>query len=309
MSPEENFNPDDRSVESHQYKDHTILILNPEKSHREQSYIILGPNGDVVDQWWDNLTVGISYLDAAKEHVNFYEPPSTDKVTVDRDVVQRLIDSTLEHDAPLRHVQDAADYIIARRQIGNPLVRAGEQLPRYMYDGRFEPGHQYDLYTKETRNLMYRLTQVLEKGERAQSDIYEEDLMSIEEEDWRAETAATIESLEEKYDFIETAVTEYDGDGITHVEILPDRFIKQARLSVDDEQFHPEIVAEIREQPPVIVDEEIRFYRNDQAGQHVGELVVPDSIQPLLRSYLDQLEDVLEEAIGGFEINSQAIEL
>lgn len=181
MSPEEDFNPDDRSVESHQHKNHTILILNPEKSHREQSYIILGPNGDVVDQWWDNLTVGISYLDAAKEHVNSRDAPSTDKVTVDRDVVQRLIDSTLEHDAPLRHVQDATDYIIARRQIGNPLVRSGEQLPRFMYDGRFEPDQQYDLHTKEVRNLMYRLTQVLEQGEKAQSDIYEEDLPALEE--------------------------------------------------------------------------------------------------------------------------------
>jgi hypothetical protein len=125
-------------------------------------------------------------------------------------------------------------------------------------------------------------------------------------QNWRAETAAKIESLEEEYDFIETAVTEYD-DGVTHVEILPDRFVKQARFSVDDEQFRSEIVAEVREKPPVIVDEEIRFYRNDQAGQHVGELVVPDSLQPLLRSYLDQLEDVLEEAIGGFEINTQTI--
>jgi hypothetical protein len=181
MSPEENFNPDDRSVESHQYKSHTILILNPEKSHREQSYIILGPNGDVVDQWWDNLTVGISYLDAAKEHINFYEPPSTDKVTVDRDVVQRLINSMLHHTEPLGSTNNAVDYIIARRQIGNPLVRAGEELPGFMYDGRFEPDHQYDTHTEEVRNLMYRLTQVLEKGEKAQSDIWEEDLPPIED--------------------------------------------------------------------------------------------------------------------------------
>ena len=181
MSPEEDFNPDDCSVESHQYKDHTILILNSEKSHSEQSYIILGPNGDVVDQWWDNLTVGVSYLEAAKDQVDSYSAPSTDRVTVDRDVVQRLIDSMLDHTEPLGSTNNAVDYISARRQIGNPLVRAGEQLPRFMYDGRFEPDQQYDLHTKEVRNLMYRLTQVLQKGEKAQSDIWEEDVPALEE--------------------------------------------------------------------------------------------------------------------------------
>jgi hypothetical protein len=181
MASEEDFNPDDQSVESHQYKGHTILILNPEKSHSEQSYIILGPDGDVVDEWWDNLTVGISYLDAAKEHVNCYDASDVDKVTVDQEMVQRLIDSMLLHTEALGSTNNAVDYIIARRQIGNPLVEAGEELPAYMYDGRFEPGHQYDTYTEEIQNLMHRLTQILQKGEKAQSDIYEDDLPTTKE--------------------------------------------------------------------------------------------------------------------------------
>lgn len=129
-------------------------------------------------------------------------------------------------------------------------------------------------------------------------------------QDWRAETAAQIESLEEKHSFIEeTVVREHKDIGVTEIEILPDRFVEQARFSVDDEQFRPEIVAMVRELPPVIVDEEIRFYRNDKSGEVVSELEMPDSLQPLLRSYIDQLEDVLEESIGGFEINNQAINL
>jgi hypothetical protein len=129
-------------------------------------------------------------------------------------------------------------------------------------------------------------------------------------QEWRAETAAMIEYLEEKHSFIEeTVVREHQHQGLTEIEILPDRFVEQARFSVDDEHYRAEIVAMVREHPPVIVNEEIRFYRNDKSGEVVGELEMPDSLQPLLRSYLDQLEDVLEEAIGGFEINSQAIEL
>jgi hypothetical protein len=127
-------------------------------------------------------------------------------------------------------------------------------------------------------------------------------------QNWRADTAAAIESLENKYSFIEETVLR-EHDDVTDVEILPDRFVEQARFGVDDEHYRPEIVASVYEEPPVKVDEEILFYRNGQPGEVVGELEIPDSLQPLLRSYLDQLEDVLEETIGGFEIAHQAIEL